>query len=311
MTLRSGLNAQLGFAAETVFGTPVTVNNFVPLVSESVKRSEAFVESDSIIAGRTMRTENQRNGGPVSIEGDLALELMSHDMEILFRHMLGTQSGAGTLASPWVTTPGSLSGLGLTVQIGRPDIGGTVRAFTYGGVKIASWEIACAADEIATLGLSIVGTVEETTATSLATASFTSGIRPFKFNHGTVTVGGSAVNVKQITISGDNALDTGRRFLGTKLTAEPFQSDLRTITGSMQLEITDLTQYNRYIAQSSHAVVLTFTNGTQQIAITMNVRFDGETPNVGGRGIIEQPLPFTCFASGADSTAFSISHYES
>jgi hypothetical protein len=275
-----------------------------------VTRTEDFQESEAIIAGRRVLTSGQSNGGNVELAGDIETELWSLDLETLLKHMMGARSGSGTTASPWVATPGDLFGLGLTVQLGRPSVGGTVHPFTYAGVKITGWELSCQAGQIARLRLSTFGTVEETTATALATASYTSGIRPFKWNHGAVTIAGSPANVKSLRITGDNGLDTDRRFLGSKLAAQPIEADLRSYTGQMVCEFASLADYQRFVNRTEAAVVVTFTDGTRVLTITMNVRFDGETPTIGGRGILEQPLPFTCLASGADSTAISISMAE-
>ena len=48
-------------------------------------------------------------------------------------------------------------------------------------------------------------------------------------------------------------------------------------------------------------------SGTLSATITANVRYDGITPTVGGRGIIEQAIPYKCIASGTlDSTAIQV-----
>lgn len=313
MALPSGLAAQFGYKAETTVGTAVTVDTFLPLVSESIKRSEAKLESNAIFAGKRMRTSNQRNSGPVTIEGSLGLELMTHDIDVLFEHLLGSKSGSGTSGSPWVITPADTKGKALTVQIGRPDRTGTVRAFTYAGCKVAAAQIELQADSIATLGIDIVGSeTDETTATGLATASYTSGIKPFKFTHGTVTVGGSSVLCKQITIDIDQMLNTGRRFIGDQIVSEPLPADYISVTGSLQLEFSGLTEYNRFVDHTEADVVLTCTNGTQSFSIDMHVQFDGETPNVAGKDVLEQPLPFTAVADGAtDASAITVTIIES
>lgn len=307
---RSGLASQWGFKEETTFGTPVTVTEFLPMISESIKRTEDFQESEAQFAGRRVLQSGQWNGGNVEISGDIETELWSLDLETLLKHMMGSRSGTGTSGSPWVATPGDLFGLGLTVQLGKPDVGGTTRAFTYGGVKIPSWEISCQAGQIARLRLRLFGTVEENRATALASASYTAALRPFKWNHGAVTVAESAVNVKSFRLSGDNGLALDRRFLGSKLPSQPIEADLRRYEGQLVCEFESLTAYERFVNRTEAALVITFTDGTRVLTITANVRFDGETPSVGGRGILEQPLPFTCVASGADSTALSISFAE-
>lgn len=301
MAARTGIDAQWGFAAESTYGTGVTVDTFLPLVSEGMKRNEAFTESEGIIAGRRHLTSDQWNSGDLDISGPVQTELHEHDVHVLLEHCLGGSSGSG----PWTITPATLSDLGLTMQFGVPGVGGTVHPFTYAGCKIASWELACAAGQVATLGLDVVAQTV-TTGTALASASYTSGNKPFKFTGGTLTIAGSGVNTKEVTLSGDNSLNVSRRFLGVNTIAEPVEMGLRPYTGSVMAEFEDLTAYNRFVNHTEAALVLTFSANSSSIAITTNVRFDGETPEISGRDVVEQPLPFTCIASGADSTAISI-----
>lgn len=55
---------------------------------------------------------------------------------------------------------------------------------------------------------------------------------PFKFNHASVTLAGTSINVEAVTLSGDNGLDTDRRYHA----AEPLEAELRTYEGSMDVE---------------------------------------------------------------------------
>jgi hypothetical protein len=113
------------------------------------------------------------------------------------------------------------------------------------------------------------------------------------------------VNVKALTISGDNMVDDSRRFLGSQFISEPLEMGLREYTGTLDVEFTDLTQYRRFVTGSEAALVAAFTSGADSVTITANVRIDGTTPQVGGREILTQSLPFKCVASGADSTAIT------
>lgn len=289
----SGISGQVGLKAESTYGTAVVVDTFVPFISESIQRVEEHIESEAIRAGRYVLTSDQWNGGNVMIEGDLALELSTKNQRPLLKQMFGTETGVG----PYTYTPGELAGDSLTIQIGRPAVDGTVHPFTYAGCKFSSWEIACEAGQIATLTLSVMGK-SETTAAALAAASYAASDLPFKFSGATLSIASVAVNTKQVTLSGDLALER-RMFLGAQTTAEPLSTGLYTFDGSLQAEFESLTAYNRFVNGTEAALVLSFTRGSASLVITCNVRFDGETPNVGGRGIVEQPLPFKCVASSA------------
>jgi hypothetical protein len=302
MSIRSGLAAQFGFAAETTVGTRVTVTSFLPIISESYKRNDPRLESDAIRVGRLVETSNEWAAGQISIGGDIALELNVKDMRPILTAMFGSETGA----SPYTYTPGDLYGQALTFQFGRPDVSGTVQPFTYAGNKIESWEIACAAGKIATLGLTGVSClVDETTGVGLASASYTSGQKPFNFAGATLSIGGTTTNVNQLTIGGNNGLET-RFFNGSAYTKEPIATKLREYKGALVAEFESLTNYNLFVNGTEGALVASFVNGSSSLIITQNVRFDGETPNIGGRGITKLNLPYKAIASSAaDSSAIT------
>jgi hypothetical protein len=371
---RTGIAAQIGYATEVTVGTPVTATSFLPLVSESLMQDRTRLESGGIIAGRRVLTSDQWNGGDVTVSGSVQHELYNRGLGKLFTAMFGTVATTGAGPYTHTFTPGDLAGDSLTVQVGRPATNGTVYPFTYAGMKVTSWEIACAAGEIATLGMDLVGRREfayrlvtdgvttsasaaitsataafsvddigkpisgtgiptgatiiavgsataatlsaNATATgtgvsitlgvALASATYPASIKPLKFNHASVTLGGSAVNVKSLTLSGNNALDDSRRFLGSQYIAEPLETGLREYTGSLEIEFTDLSQYTRFVAGTEAALVASFVSGTDSVTITSNVRIDGSTPNVGGREILTQTLPIKCVASSTDASAITV-----
>jgi hypothetical protein len=371
---RTGIDAQIGYALESTVGTPVTVTAFVPLVSETLMQERARLESAGIIAGRTVLASQSWNGGDITVSGSVQHELYNRGLGKLFTAMFGSVATTGAGPYTHTFTPGDLTGDALTVQVGRPATNGTTYPFTYAGMKVQSWEIACSAGEIATLGMDLVGqreidfrTVTDGVTTSgsaaitsstalfnasdignpisgtgiptgttiasvtsataatlsanatasgtgvtftlgvaLAAASYPTGIKPLKFNHAAVTIGGASVNAKSLTIAGNNGLDDARRFLGNQRISEPLEANLREYSGTIELEFTDLTQYRRFVTGSEAALVASFTSGTDSVTITTNVRVDGSTPQVSGREILTQSLPFKCVASSNDASAITV-----
>lgn len=305
MAARSGIATQLGAKAETTWGTAVTVDTFIPLVSESLGIDpNNRVESNATLAGRRIISSEAWAAGNKVVGGDLGLELPTNSTiaRLLLEHMMGTVSGSG----PYTYTPGDLYGKGLTLQVGVPGVDGTVRTKTYEGSKLNTWEIAWSAGEIVTLGLGVIAE-DEVTNTALASASYASGAAtPFYATRATATIAGTTVNVKQGTLSGDNKL-ARRYFGGSTLTSEPIEEERREYTGTLQLEFTDLTQYARFTGGTEFAVVVTFaTASTTSIVLTFHARAEGETPKVGGRGIIDQPFPFKAVGTTTDATGLTI-----
>ena len=306
MALKSGLAAQVGLKTESTWGTAVAVDRFTPLISESMTEKIERLESAGIAPGARVLRSGQWATGNVEVSGDLGFELYQQGMGLWFRHMFGAVSTSG--AGPYVHTftPGDMSDDHFTLQIGKPDVAGTVQPFTFSGCKVTEWELAAKAGELVTLGVSVVGK-DLATGTSLATASYGIGSGlPFSFAHASVTVGGSAAYVKEITLKGSNGLAVDRRGIGSAYIKEPLEAELRAYEGEMVCEFESLTQMNLFRNGTENALVLTIDAGSAaKCVITTNVRYDGSTPEVQGRGVTELKVPFKCLGPSTDAGAIT------
>ena len=309
LSLRSGLAASAGLKSESTYGTGVTVDTFVPLVSESIECEIDRLESAGIVAGQLIGQSTQWAAGNVTVSGDLQLELYQQNAGVLLHHMLGFATSTGSAPGTHTITPGSLAGKSFTLQLGRPDTAGTVNPFTYTGCKITSWEMAASVGEIVTLGLSVVAQ-QEGTATALAAASYNADLAPFVFTHASVNFFGTAFSARQFTLSGDNGLNVDRRFLGGGTIEEPLDSALRAYTGNLQGDFTGLvtSHYDRFKSGAEGSLIATITTGaSEKLTITTNIRLDGSTPNIEGPDVLAHEIPFKCVAtSSVASTALSI-----
>lgn len=302
MAAPSGIAGQIGFKSETTWGTAVTVDTFHPgLTSENIKQEIARIESQGIRAGR--RVAHTWKAGAKTISGDINLELFNQPLATLLTHLFGTVNTTGTDPYTHTATPGSLTGKSLTVQVGRPDTSGTVRAFTYDGVKFTSWELACSVGDIAALTLS-VSAESETTATALATASYPSDATPFVFTEGSLSIAGSAVaTVSSMSLACAMNLAADRHRIGAATVLEQLEAGMRDFTGTIGTDFESLTAYERFTAGTEAALVMAFDNGTDSLTITCNVRFDGETPELSGIEALTQTLPFKCISATSDAAA--------
>ncbi len=296
-----GNDGQIGFVSEVTPGTAVTVTKFLPFVTEGIKQNIEYLDSRTLTARHTL---NATKSGTQGVEGPVVTELANTTLATLLKHMFGTIATTGAGPYTHTASPGPLTGKAMTVQVGRPDLGGTVRPFTYAGMKVASWEITANTGEIAGLSLNLRG-MTETTATALATASFDSSWAPFVFREASITLGGSASNnVRSVSLAGDNQVPHRFR-LGSGTSKEPLQGGVRPYTGTVSADFESLTDYNRFVNGTQAALVLAFNNGTQTFTITMNVQTVGETPTIGSPELVEQPLPFRCLSSTNDATAIT------
>lgn len=302
MAAPAGFAGQFGIKTEVTPGTAVTVDKFLPITKEGIAQDITRIDSVAIQAGRY--TTAQWGVGSQKIGGSVDLELSNKDIATLLKHCFGTVVTTGSGPYTHTLTPGSLLGKSFTVQVGRPDLSGTVQPFTFAGCKVASWEIAAQVDQFVNMTVDILG-MSETTATALASASYTSGRAPFTFVQGSLSLASSSNSaVKSVSIKGDNALDTRFR-LGSATSKEILPTGTRSYTGQLVTDFESLTAYNRFVNGTETALVLAFSNGTDSLTITCNVRYDGASPVLDGPGMLEQSLPFRCVSGSSDATAIT------
>lgn len=296
-----GADGQIGWKSEVTPGTAVTVDTFLPLLSESIKNNINYLDTQTISARKVLRLTKRGSG---MIEGGFRTELPNTDLATLMKHMFGTVNTTGAGPYTHTFTPGDLTGDSLTIQVGRPATTGTVHPFTYAGCKIADWTIAASVGEIATIDLSIIG-MTETTATALAAASYDSTWEPFTFVEGNVSIAGSTVGtVRDVSLTGDNAIESRVR-LGSANSKQPLEIGLRSYTGTVTTDFDDLTHYNLFVNGTQAAVELLFDNGSETLTITTNAQFTGETPELSGFDLLAQTLPFRCISTTSDADAIT------
>ncbi|MGL5911201.1 MAG: phage tail tube protein, partial [Phycicoccus sp.] len=195
MPTGSGLDAQLGFAAESTWGTPVTPGKFLEFDSESIAFTPTFIEPTGLRVGTKHKRAARVRQSRKSVEGDIAFQVPSRGVGLLWKHLMGsaitvpTQIAAST-AWRQIHTPGDYRGLGLTMQVGRPEPRtGTVRPFTLAGCKFSGFEFAVEDGSIPTVTASVLGR-SESVATALATAAYPAGAEVFDFSQVTLRLGG-------------------------------------------------------------------------------------------------------------------------
>lgn len=306
MTQKSGIIAQWGFVAEssTNYGNTTTVTKFLPFTSEKIKATYGRNDSKAIYASRLTLDNSQRVSGEIKVSGSISTELYDHGQGLLWQAILGGASITGANPYTQTFTPATLAGISHTWQIGRPSSAASAQAFTYNGVKVTKAQVKSQVGQIATLDLDIIAQ-NETTGVSLASASYPSTLNPYTFKHAAITVGGSSVSLKSFDLTIARKM-TDRFFLGATTTSEPVENDLLAISGSMMPEFVDLTQYNRIALAQTASVSCVYTAGSNTLTISCTTAwFDGDTPNVNGRGILDQPLKLN-FTGTNDGAAITV-----
>lgn len=306
MTIPSGLAAQIGYKAESTYGTAVTVDRFLPLVSQNFKIDIERLESAGILASRRTMASKQWRPGGTKISGSVQHEVTDNSIGLLLEHAFGTVNTTGSGPYTHTFTPGALTDTGFTTQVGIPrSDGSAVDPVTFAGCKIAGMSIAGSVGQIGTLGVDIVAQSYDTV-TSLASASYGSSDTLMTFVQGLVTIAGSApaAVVTDFELNIDNGLKTDRHDIGQTNVEEPLEETHRTYSGSITLEFDDsgaMSEVNRYLNGTEAAVVLGFDDGDNELKFTLNCRFDGNLPTVGGPQVVTYGLDFKGVSDTSDA----------
>lgn len=306
---------QLGFKAETTWGTAVVVDRFIEYTAEGLELRRNIGGSDGIRPGTRYGRGSTRRITRQWAEGTTTHEVATTGYGLLLTsHLLGevTTTLVETGVSKHTGTPGTLTGKGITLQKGVEKVDGTVQAFTYPGAKIVSADFSNDKDGVLQVALGW-DAKQELTATALATASYTAP-RVFHYGQGVLKFAGTTVaNVRTLnSLAVVNNLDTDRYFLGQSgLKSEPINRPRDTISGSVDIEFANLTDfYDRFAADTSFQLILEYTDdvliGATQypiLRITLaDCRLEGETPKVSGSDAypVVASVPFSAWdpASG-------------
>ena len=322
MPTGTGLDAQLMLKAETTWGTAVTVDKAVEFNRESISFERTYLEPTGLRVGTKFKRVARVKQSRRSVGGDVELVFATKGMHTLVKHMLGSALTAPTQIAATTAykanhVPGDFRGLGLTVQVGRPEpSSGTVRPFTYAGVKVASWEFSCEDGGSPMLRLSVLGR-DEATGTALATPVFVTGASVFTFAQAALKLGGTASTtsgettiasgtavatiIRSITIRGENPMDPDRYGLGNGgLRGEPLENDHPTITGSLAAEFNKTELYDVYANNTTTPLQFTLTGDAIgasghnfELDFTIPaIKLKAAAPQVDGPGIVQMSSDF-------------------
>lgn len=325
MATGSGLDAQIGLAQETTWGVLATPTRFPEFVSESLSMTPAWLEPASLRAGQKHKRVKRVRQSRRSVGGDLVVEHATLGMGLLWKHALGSPvltptQIAATTAYEQVHSPGDYRGLGLTVQVGRPEPGtGITRAFTYSGCKVLSWEFALRDQETPQLTLTLDGK-DESVSVPLAAAAYISGASVFDFSQATLRFGGTAGRsgglttitggtaaatiINEITIAGAAPMATERFGLGNAgVKAEQIENDIPTITGSLGAEFNRAELYDAFSGNTTQAIEVELIGGpigasaqNDRLTITMPAcKIKAAAPQVGGADIVTMSSDFEAY----------------
>lgn len=238
----SGSLTKFGIAKETTYGTPSLLANYkaFEIISEDFRGTYSRVQAESL-SGAYVDRSDRFAVSPKGASGTVNLEPLTKGFGDWLAFMMGSVATTGpvqTAAYTHTATIGSLSGKSLTVQVQRADETDTLRPWTYEGGKVTNFEFSNSVDQTlrAAIGMDFEKESNDDSPTgdyALATLSTPAGANIFNWAGGVIKVGGSAIDVSEVTVSVDNALNTDRYFIqSTQSKREPKQDGKRQVTWS-------------------------------------------------------------------------------
>lgn len=229
------MNTQLGFKAETTWGTPVVVDSFFEFENESIVPEVSLIEPPIMrTTTRTIRHDRWVRG-ITGHAGSVSLPVMTKDFGVWLDHLVGGSiTTAGPTDSIYTHTVdiGSLCGKGFTLQVNRPRgvCGDTDVPFTYEGGKVSSWTLTQEQGGIVMLSADLTFEAMVQT-TALATASYAAGMEFLPWGASSITVGGLSLPVSSWTVTCNNGLKTDRTMIRNSYARrEPVENEMREIT---------------------------------------------------------------------------------
>lgn len=306
---RTGLYTQFGFGEEVAWGTDVAPTRFLPIVDEDLSDSFERITSESLMAG--IKVDDYWAENRKGVEGGVTFEVFNKGFGLLLKHIFGAIASAQPSVGPdptvWehTATLGGLDGKSLSVQVGVPDVAGTVNPFTVPGAKVVEWELSLEVDGLLRLAVTFDGikflTATSVPARALGVASYATGMKPLPFHGATLDIGGTALKVRSFSLSGSNGLKVDRFVIGQMEKLEQIEDTERR---SYESEIGHdfdpamgggMAAYNAFVNGTEAAFNAKFlgdiisTTKRYGLELTMpRVRRDGATPTVGGPDVVEQ-----------------------
>ncbi len=324
MAIGSGLAAQIGGKKETAYGTRVAPDKFFEFLSESGARNQKYLESRQLRSGRFTQSSSRRilttRDAAVRVSGEVPNKGFGFFLDHLVSPTITpVQQGATTAYLSTFNVGASNPDKSCTIQVGKPDTGGsagagTVRPFDYLGCMLNQAQFACAVDQWLTFDFGY-DAQDETTAESLAVASYPTALEGFHFQQCVITVNGVVQNLTTGSLVKSMGLDLsmprnteryGLRSAATK--AKPILNDYSPMSGSLGYEFTDMTQYGLFTAGTKVPIIIDFTSaslaGTAfpfRITFTIaSAQFTGTTPQVSGNDIVSFDAPFQILDDGTN-----------
>lgn len=308
MAIIQGQGSKLQIGLESTWGTKVTPTVNIGYVSESMKWIPNYKEEDTLVGGITTGRMDKFGS---KVEGDINLIVHPDNIGWLLWEHFGAEGNATPSGSAYthafthVAAGTSTSLPKFTMVIDR-----IISAFAYVSCKSDTLKLSAKVNDYLRATFSIRGYSE--VGSSIVTLS-DSTTRGLKFNHGTVSIGGTATaDVTSFDLTDSNGLDNDHYVMNGSSYMAEIEPNNRSITAQMEV-LYDATQAGfrsaYFVAGAVCSAVVTFTSdemaaGTDPYKLTIllpNCYITDASPVISGPDRIRYTISLT--ATHQSSTA--------
>lgn len=242
-----GMDFQIGFGDESTYGTAVTPTRFFEYDSESIEESEGRTEGDPLRGGSAFLRHDRFTPYFSGASGSVSMAVLTKGFGYFLKHMLGQSSSSAAVDGKYTHTgtEGDLFGKSFTMQMNRPfNPSGTSQAFTYRGGSVTEWTLQNSVDGNLMLELGL-DFQQVSTATALATPVYPAAMDNFTWAGGVLQVGGTSVDVTEISLQGNNGYNVDRRQIRGNTDKKQPTSNRREGSFSLKADFESMALRNR------------------------------------------------------------------
>jgi len=303
MATAKGFAAKAAVGKETTWGTPVNVSQLIPFVSEGLSK-EFGRASDNILGSEGIERAEITQ---INVSGPIELEATYTGLDEIFEIALGTKSGTGTSADPYIFSLAEDINKSLTVAVDKQ-----VSVHEFAGVKINQLTIQGSAGDTIKVSLDTIAKLKNRGTSATNTSADIDGASPFGgrilFSDFSCSAGGSPIGIAGFNLQLNNNLTA--IFENKKETVEVSRNGKREVSLSIDIARYANDTFNDYFDLDAEIpIVLTATDGTNNFEINIpKAKVTKVGDPVGGAEIIKQTVEFTLLKSGS-SNEFEIKRY--
>jgi len=315
-----GYRSICALAREATWGGNIAGFRFtVPIRSETMEQT-----IENMISGTMFGKSRYRwMPGLITVGGNIVMEAQPRGQGNIWRALLGSVATTNVVPNyVWKHTYTIADNLpSLQIEIFKDMIdtlSGDEISFLYQGCKINTLTLAADIGEFVIITPTFVGKEEITQANQIPVLDI-QNLRVFNFAQGVFKVGDSEANIYRFDITINNNLSTDRnRKLFSRYIKEPVRNAPIEVTGNIELnwEYSEDTKewaytfYNNFVNGQESGFEITFEGGSlatdkkEYLKLKCDrIFFNGESPKVGGPGIIPITFPFTAMYNTVTSNA--------